>query len=81
MPCYDARDEPSSVREETRKESADQIAKLEAMLCGMLTVWRDEGFSMLQLKKLFNEAETGIHFNVLVEWWKDHQRRDERKSR
>ena len=71
MPCYDPRDRSEA------DDARNDLAKVEAMLCAVLT--RAASMGGLHSALGINERESGISQDELLEWWAEHQRKDKKQ--
>jgi len=74
MPCYDPIAESQELAEESRRRR-EQIAKLEAMLCGTLTL-----LTVMGAMDKINYKKTGISEQEYRHWWRAHCKRDFERS-
>jgi len=71
MPCYDSRNDPNEYCKELQRD----IDKLEAMLCGTLTL-----LTVMGAMDKINYKKTGISEQEYRHWWRAHCKRDFERS-
>lgn len=79
MPCYDGRDSPRSVRDETAAIYRDKVNQLEAMLCGLMNALGPDG--RRQALATFDEKSTGVSRKAVLAWFNAHVAADGKPKR
>lgn len=82
MPCYDERNRypsPPSISDSDAMLRIQKLtiekAKLEAMLCGLMTTINSKTM-LIYLMTIYDETKAGISPLELLDWWEDHQKKD-----
>lgn len=83
MPCYDERSSPSYIYDNELKPIQKKLAKVEAMLCGVLTVL--EGFDagngkLSNVLQNIDYKEMGVTRTQVEQWWTNHKAEDARRK-
>jgi len=82
MPCYDSRDHDtgnSSYYQRQLSEQQDKTARLEALLCGIMTVMDATGRTT-DLILAMDWEEVGLQEAELIHWWETHKSKDRRRK-
>lgn len=72
MPCRDYTDS------EVISDQSEEIRKLRAMLCGVLTVLENHGALPMVLAS-YDGKKSGVGVHVVREWWENHKKEDKRR--
>ena len=76
MPCFDAEE----ARE--RGEAVEKLAKVEAMLCAVLTtVDKSDPYAISHLYTFIDESVHGVTGQEVLAWWENHKAKDRLHSK
>jgi hypothetical protein len=81
MPCYDERNSPSYIEDNTVKPLRRELSRVSAMLCGILTIleknpqWQQSMFERIDYK------EMGLTKGDILAWHHTHKEEDRARQR